>query len=102
MATHSVPHEGDDLEFIDVSQEEYRTYFLPNGNRFVVPNPVALCVKPSGSHRVLAQREDGKYVSVYIPSEGNRPLEWVVESGAYFFNGWGPTAIENTGIVRQP
>lgn len=101
MAKHTSPPTNKDLEFIDISREEFREYQTSNGT-YRIENPVALAVKPSGSHRVLSyDRGIEKYVSHYIPTDGVRPIKWVVKPGKKFFVGWGPTAIENLGLPYQ-
>jgi hypothetical protein len=99
---HSTP-ENEDLNFVDISIERYRVYTTPNGE-YRIENPVALAVKPSGSHRVLAEHpdEENLYVSHYIPADGRRPIRWVVEENKPFFIGWGEKAVKNTGIHTQP
>jgi len=98
--SHSTPN-NTDLEFVDVSREEYREYETSNGT-YRIDNPVALAVKPSGSHRVLSYDDElDKFVSHYIPADGVRPLRWVVKTGEPFFIGWGETAVKNTGIKSQ-
>lgn len=64
------------LEFSDLSDEEYRVYEFPGGCAIRLNEPTHLHVSDSGGHRVLTA--DG--VSHYIP-KGWLHLSWVVKSG---------------------
>lgn len=109
---HTNPSSDDELEFVDISIEQFREYELANGGTYRIDDPVALFVREeSGNHRVLSRREDGQYVSHHVPGDGRRPVRWVVEPGESFFLGWGPEAAKSTpapavqpggGITVQP
>lgn len=94
--SHTNPSPSEDFDFADISREEFREYQLEGGDTYRIENPVALYVKDSGSHRVLAQREDGRLESHYIDPDGKRPVKWVVGPGEPFFLGWGPASADGT------
>ena len=48
----------DELMFEPITGEEYREYTFPNGQKLLFTNVTAICVRPSGSHRL--QTLDGK------------------------------------------
>lgn len=58
-------------EWTDISNEEYRTYHFPKGERVRIDNPQKLNVSASGGHRVYSA--DG--ISHYIPPAWIH-LEW--------------------------
>lgn len=64
------------LEFMDISTEEYRIYEYPDGKTIKIKLPVQLNVSKSGGHRVL----DKAGMSHYIPT-GWRHLYWKVKPG---------------------
>jgi hypothetical protein len=68
-----------ELEFGDLTDEQYRVYEYPD-KEVKIMNPVALNVSKSGGHRVL----DGKGVSHYLPA-GWRHLYWVVKDDKLHF-----------------
>jgi len=94
--SQSNPSATEEYDFVDVSVEQFREYELANGETYRIDNPVALYVKESGSHRVLAEMENGQYESHYIDAEGKRPIRWVVEAGQPFFLSWGAEAAKAT------
>lgn len=53
---------AEELDFKDISEEKTRVYYFPNGDEFVVHEPVALHVSASGGHRII--EASGR--SVYI------------------------------------
>ena len=70
-----------DLEFKDVSAEEYREYLFPSGVRVRIETPLKLHVSASGGHRIF----DALGVSHYIPA-GWVHLHWRVKSGSPNFD----------------
>ena len=76
--------DGAKLEWLDVSDEVWRQYVYPNGDRFLVEGPLELNVKkkPDGdSHRIKCEAPDGYKTSVYVAS-GWIAIEWKVKEGA--------------------
>ena len=70
--------EADKLEWLDVSDEQWREYIYPDGTRYRVDFPLKLNVtkKPGGdSHRVVTENR-----SVYVAA-GWRAIEWQVKPG---------------------
>jgi hypothetical protein len=100
---HTNPHSSESFDFVDISREQFREYNLAGGTSYRIENPVALYVKESGSHRVVAKMPNGQYESHYIDAEGKRPVKWVVGPGEPFFLGWGKTSAEGTPVpITQP
>ena len=52
---------ADGVEFKDISEIKYRTYYYPDGS-VTFDNPIAINVSKSGGHKLIL--EDGK--SVYV------------------------------------
>jgi hypothetical protein len=66
-----------DLEFTDISSEQWREYRFLGGETVRIEAPHRLNVSDSGGHRIL----DGQGVSHYIPA-GWIQLSWQVKDGA--------------------
>jgi len=66
-----------DLEFSDISSEQWREYSFLGGNTVRIDAPLRLNVSASGGHRLF----DAEGVSHYIPA-GWIHLKWVVRDGA--------------------
>lgn len=97
--THTTPAGDESLEAVSIIGEHERTYHLAGGRTYTIEAPVALAVKPSGSHRVLSREIEngqptGRYVSHYIDADGKRPVEWVVKPGEPFFKAWTEESAE--------
>jgi hypothetical protein len=65
-----------DLQFTDISSEEYRNYTFPDGLQITINNPTHLNVSAKGNHRLL----DASGVSHYIPT-GWVWLSWKAKDG---------------------
>ena len=75
----SDPEGGDKLEWLDISDEQWRDYVYPDGTRYRVHTPAELNVKrkPGGdSHRIKTSGG----VSVYVAA-GWVAIEWDVKEG---------------------
>ena len=68
---------GTDLEFADVSSEQWREYQFLGGQTIRIEAPLRLNVSASGGHRLF----DAAGVSHYIPA-GWIHLKWTVKDGA--------------------
>lgn len=66
-----------DLEFTDISSEEWREYYFPGGEIVRIDAPVMLNVSESRGHRIF----DACGISHYIPP-GWLHLKWKVKTGA--------------------
>lgn len=55
-----------ELKFFDISNEQYRTYFFPDGSKLTIEAPAKLNVKHHAglydSHRVVDKAGNGWYV----------------------------------------
>jgi len=80
MKTEDKTTNNPTLKFSDLSDEEYRVYEFPKGEKVRITAPVKLNVSASGGHRVL----DAEGVSHYIPS-GWIHLYWKVKQDCYYF-----------------
>ena len=67
--------------FVDISQELYREYTFPNGNKLLIKRPLYLKVSESGGHRILDQNG----VSWYIQPKEGWYINWKVKEGEYNF-----------------
>lgn len=67
---------GTDLEFTDISSEQWREYQFLGGETIRIEAPLKLNVSESGGHRIF----DAKGVSHYIPA-GWIHLKWTVKDG---------------------
>ena len=70
-----------ELEFTDVSSEEYREYTFSNGLGLTIPNPAWLNVSASGGHRLL----DSDGICYYIQPKEGWVIEWKVKEDAPHF-----------------
>ena len=68
------------LEWANISDEKYRTYFFPGGGLVSIEGPIALNISASGGHRVA----DRNGIAHYIPA-GWYHLLWEVEAGSSRF-----------------
>jgi hypothetical protein len=66
-----------DLEFADVSSEQWREYLFVGGETIRIEAPLKLNVSESGGHRIF----DASGVSHYIPI-GWIHLKWMAKDGA--------------------
>lgn len=66
-----------DLEFADISSEQWREYRFLGGETIRINAPLKLNVSDSGGHRIF----DKEGVSHYIPA-GWIHLKWTVKDGA--------------------
>ena len=64
------------LDFSDISSEEYRVYEFETGRSILINHPLRLNVSPSGGHRLY----DSDGVSHYIP-KGWIHLKWKAKNG---------------------
>jgi len=64
------------LEFMDISTEEYRIYEYHDGKQIKIKLPVQLNVSKSGGHRILDKADMSHYIPV-----GWRHLFWKVKPG---------------------
>lgn len=48
----------DPVQFSQITGERYRTYIFKGGGQVSIPDVVAICVRPSGNHRL--NTKDGK------------------------------------------
>jgi hypothetical protein len=69
-----------DLEFTDISSEEYRTYEFGPGKFVIINMPTHLHVSDSGGHRIL----DASGMSHYVPT-GWVHLMWHSKDGQPHF-----------------
>lgn len=69
-----------DLEFTDISSEEWREYQFLGGEIVRINAPLKLNVSKSGGHRIF----DANGISHYIPP-GWIHLKWKVKNGAANF-----------------
>lgn len=81
MATHLAEgpefQNATDLEFTDISSEEWREYRFIGGEVIRIDRPLKLNVSESRGHRIF----DGHGISHYIPA-GWIHLSWKVKNGA--------------------
>jgi hypothetical protein len=68
------------LNFTDISSEEYRTYHFTSGYTIRIDAPTLLNVSPSGGHRLF----DASGMSHYIP-KGWVHLKWKARPGSPHF-----------------
>ena len=66
-----------DLDFTDISSEQWREYRFLGGETIRIEAPQMLNVSESGGHRIF----DGLGVSHYIPA-GWIHLSWLVKEGS--------------------
>ena len=66
-----------DLEFTDISSEQWREYQFLGGQAIRIEAPLKLNVSASGGHRVF----DAEGVSHYVPA-GWIHLKWTAKDGA--------------------
>ena len=68
------------LEFADISSEQWREYQFLGGDVIRIDSPLKLNVSESGGHRIF----DAEGVSHYIPA-GWIHLKWTAKDGAPTF-----------------
>jgi len=66
-----------DLQFMDISNESYRTYDYPDGTSVTIVDPVLLNASPSGGHRLYDLNNTSHYV---VP--GFVHIHWRPREGA--------------------
>lgn len=66
-----------DLEFNDISSEQWREYSFLGGDTVRIDAPLRLNVSASGGHRIF----DSEGISHYVPA-GWIHLKWAVKDGA--------------------
>ena len=69
-----------EVEFNDISSEQFRTYEFSTGSKVRIEKPKCLYVSASGGHRLV----DEEGISHYIPS-GWIHLWWKVKDGEPYF-----------------
>lgn len=77
LADASEFNNATDLEFTDISSEQWREYQFLDGQAIRIDAPLKLNVSDSGGHRIF----DAEGVSHYIPA-GWIHLKWTVKDGA--------------------
>lgn len=77
MTTFQDLRNATDIEFIDISSEEYREYDF--GYR--IEAPVALGISESGTHRILAANGE----SLHIDPVKGVAIKWLAKDGAPHF-----------------
>lgn len=65
------------LQFNDISSEEFRTYHFPKGEKLFIKNPLFLHVSLSGGHRIFDKLGNSYYIK---PDEGWY-IKWKAKKG---------------------
>lgn len=68
------------LEFVDISSEEHRTYRFNNNQVVHIQNPLRLNVSASGGHRIFDAEGNSHYIS-----PGWLHLKWKAKPGQPHF-----------------
>lgn len=70
------------VEFLDISDEQYRTYVFADGRELVIYDPRGINISASGGHRIVTK--DGW--SLYVKPKEGWYLHWRTYPGTEHFN----------------